>query len=103
MPKVWSANLNRENLQNELFHELTDLETWLRPPYPKESFRAVGRHQLYYLAYQDTNNLEILKKYGQISFGRPLFARTGAWPQLVVGAAADHDRGPRGRFTMTND
>jgi len=67
VPKVCSLEFNITKLRKELSQELDGLQAWAKSYVTEKSYSAVGRHQLYFLAYQDENNVELLKKYGQIT------------------------------------
>ena len=67
VPKVCSLKFDITKLRQELSRELDDLKVWAESYTAEKSYGAVGRHQLYFLAYQDENNVALLKKYGQIT------------------------------------
>jgi predicted O-linked N-acetylglucosamine transferase (SPINDLY family) len=63
--------------------ELTQLEHWFDAHRVTDGFKAVGALQPYYLAYQEENNRDLLKRYGRLCvrlmaewFKRQNFARS---------------------------
>ena len=67
IPKIFSSTDNPEQLRLELNKDLDELKAWSAFNKIPDGHLFVGCHQPYYLAYQDTSNLEILVKYGEIS------------------------------------
>ena len=54
-------------LCRELFQqEINELTQWFAEHHMEDGHRAVGSAQPFYLAYQEENNKEILKKYGEL-------------------------------------
>ena len=67
IPALFS-NINEKKLSRELFsNALIELNKWIdKNQNLLNSVEAIGSHQPFYLAYQETNNRELLSQYGKI-------------------------------------
>jgi predicted O-linked N-acetylglucosamine transferase (SPINDLY family) len=66
IPPVISRKEDLQGLREAFSCELEQLDKWLQKENSNEAHEVVGSAQPFYLAYQELNNKEILKKYGQL-------------------------------------
>lgn len=64
IPMIDDADTDREERRQAFARELDALAAWATTD--PQSFRAVGDHQPFYLAYHDVSNRELLARYGAL-------------------------------------
>jgi len=85
IPAVYEADADPGRHRAAFSRELEALERWFDTTRIAEGFQAVGVHQPFYLAYQEENNRDLLKRYGNLCtrlmsewFARQGFAASAA-------------------------
>ena len=66
IPAVYEADADPGRHRAAFSRELEALERWFNTTRIAEGFQAVGVHQPFYLAYQEENNRDLLKRYGNL-------------------------------------
>lgn len=82
IPPILSTNTNIREIRARLSITLDDLTLWITKHKEGLALPEVGSHQLFYLAYQELNNKELLSKYGDICYKLMEFWREGNVPKL---------------------
>ena len=66
IPKLYAKGENPRDYREQLIAEINSLDQWIASnPHP-DGYKVVGSHQPFFLAYQEENNVNILKQYGDI-------------------------------------
>lgn len=68
LPKVYSSNDLPEALRGKFASSLQDLYRWVNTKNNSNEFIKIGEHQPFYLAYQEKNNRDLLKQFGDIGY-----------------------------------
>ena len=82
LPAVYSVEADQARSRSAFSTELDNLDRWFEASRAPEGASVVGAHQPFGLAYQETNNRELLQRYGRLCtrlmaewFDRQNFAR----------------------------
>jgi len=66
LPSVQTSATHTELCRQLFLQEMTDMENWFVNENLKDSHKAVGSMQPFYIAYQEENNQSLLSKYGSL-------------------------------------
>jgi len=84
LPVVYGVEGDQERFRAAFASELDKLDRWFDATRTPEGYKVVGAHQPFCLAYQETNNRELLQRYGRLCtrlmsewFNRQVFPRSG--------------------------
>jgi protein O-GlcNAc transferase len=64
IPAVYGTDSEPERFRSAFSLALEELDRWFAAPRLTSGFSAVGNQQPFYLAYQEKNNQELLRRYG---------------------------------------
>ncbi len=102
LPAVYGAEADQVRCRSAFAAELDSLDRWFDSSRAQQGANAVGAHQPFGLAYQETNNRELLQRYGRLCtrlmagwFDRQAFARPrkhGSTGVVRVGIVSQHFR-----------
>lgn len=66
IPLILGLKDNASVLRNEFSTELAELETWYEKNKSQEKYKNIELYSLFFLAYQEENNRELLVRYGSL-------------------------------------
>lgn len=102
LPAVYGVEADQEQSRTAFSAELEKLDHWFDAARTPEGFNVVGAHQPFCLAYQETNNRELLQRYGRLCArlmadwsdrqGFPPSAKRGATGVIRVGIVSQYFR-----------
>jgi predicted O-linked N-acetylglucosamine transferase (SPINDLY family) len=102
LPAVYGAEADQERARTAFSAELEKLNRWFDATRTPEGFNVVGAHQPFCLAYQETNNRELLQRYGRLCArlmadwidrqGFPPSAKNGSTGVIRVGIVSQYFR-----------
>lgn len=101
IPALRGAQEDLAGSRRAFAEELAGLEQWFDPARSSAGYRAVGTQQPFWLAYQEENNVELLRRYGRLCTRlmalSPVQGRTPPPPRQVggrirVGIVSQHFR-----------
>jgi predicted O-linked N-acetylglucosamine transferase (SPINDLY family) len=70
LPAVYGAGIDPAERRRAFAAELKSLRKWFAASKRPDAFLAVGVHQPFYLAYQESPNRELLAEYGELCAGQ---------------------------------